>query len=424
MSTTSLTRRRAGLVALVATVVVGGAGLLGIGGTAGAAPTAAPKASSGRACAPGEGVTVVVDPQGLGGGVGIGCAPGQQSNGFAALSAAGFTYNEDPGAPAGSICQIRRQPADGYPHCWTSAFWAYWKSDGSTEWQSSMVGPASGPIPVDALEGWAWTEPIPADYSAAVPSVSVAQAKATAGASTVGSTTTTTASSTTTTTVPGATTTTTMPPAATGDAWVTAAYTDLLGRAPSATELADAVGRLGNGTSRATIAGELAHSPEWVGHLVDGYYEDTLGRHADAAGLAFWVGEIRSGALTEQQVAVEFYASAEYYAGLGGGTDEGWVTALYEALLDRTPDAAGLAHWTAAVADDGRVAVAGAFHDSAESRRARVGALYQALLGRPADAAGLTYWAGRIGREGDLALAVHLVGSAEYAARAEDRFGA
>ena len=38
--------------------------------------------------------------------------------------------------------------------------------------------------------------------------------------------------------------------------------------------------------------------------------------------------------------------------------------------------------------------------------------------------AGLTYWAGRIGREGDLALAVHLVGSAEYAARAEDRFGA
>ena len=36
--------------------------------------------------------------------------------------------------------------------------------------------------------------------------------------------------------------------------------------------------------------------------------------------------------------------SAEYYA-TAGGTPQAWVTALYENLFERAPDAAGLAYW-------------------------------------------------------------------------------
>ncbi len=129
------------------------------------APAEAPEVT-GEACAPGIGVTVVVDYQQLGE-VEIGCAPGEQADGFAALTNAGFTFNDDAGAVAGTICQIRSQPSQGFPSCWYDGFWGYWKSTGAQEWQWSQVGASDGPLPVDSVEGWSWTSPIPEDYSGA-----------------------------------------------------------------------------------------------------------------------------------------------------------------------------------------------------------------------------------------------------------------
>lgn len=128
---------------------------------------------TGRSCAAGEGVTVVVDAQQLGAGVEVGCAPGQQADGFAALAAAGFGVNEDPGALGGTVCQIDRLPAAGYPTCWNDGFWASWKSDGTQPWSYADVGPASGPLAAGRVEAWSWTSPIPADYSGTLPRVPV-----------------------------------------------------------------------------------------------------------------------------------------------------------------------------------------------------------------------------------------------------------
>lgn len=139
-----------------------------VGATAAPSPAsaAATPTITGEPCAPGVGVTVVVDFQQIGGqGIEVGCAPGQQADGFAALTNAGFTFNESGGPVAGTICQIRSQPTAGYPSCWYSGFWGYWKSNGSEAWKWSDVGASDGPLAIDRVEGWSWTSPIPSDYS-------------------------------------------------------------------------------------------------------------------------------------------------------------------------------------------------------------------------------------------------------------------
>ena len=62
------------------------------------------------------------------------------------------------------------------------------------------------------------------------------------------------------------------------------------------------------------------------------------------------------------------------------------------------------------------------FYQSPESARTRVEGLYQGLLGRRADPAGLTYWAPKVIADGDITLAVSLAASPEYTTRAAVRF--
>jgi len=205
-------------------------------------------------------------------------------------------------------------------------------------------------------------------------------------------------------------------------AFVRAAYADLLGRAPTGAELDDEVARLAAGSGRGALLDRLTRSDEWIGAIVEDLYRTTLGRGSDPAGLAHWVGEIRSGRRSVAQVAARFYAAHEYYVGRGGGSATTWITALYDAILHRSPDPAGLAHWVGQTARRGREHVAGRLYGSLESRRDRVRALYDHLLGRAPDDAGLAYWAGRVARDGDLALARSLAASAEYARRALLRY--
>lgn len=213
------------------------------------------------------------------------------------------------------------------------------------------------------------------------------------------------------------------PPADANAAFVKAAYQDFLGRAPTAEELAAALAGLKDGSlTRASLVDSLARSAEWVSVIVKKMYTDTLGRENDAGGLGFWTRQIQSGRRSVAQVAAYFYSSNEYYQGIGGGTPSSWVTDLYRKLLGRSPDAGGLAYWSAKAAV-GREKVAYGFFQSVESRGKRVDALYQKLLGRAPDAAGRAFWVGRVLTDGDIALARDLASSDEYANRAITRFG-
>jgi hypothetical protein len=211
------------------------------------------------------------------------------------------------------------------------------------------------------------------------------------------------------------------PPRTADESWVLAAHDDLLGRTPTEQERADAVARLGAGTSRATVARELSRTTEWIEVSITRFYADTLDREPDAAGLAFWVDQVQSGRRTLAAVAAQLYSSPEYH-GLAGGTDAEWIADLYEKVLHRPAQPDDIVFWVDQTEARGRGKVAAAIYGSLESRRDRVVLLYELLLGRAPDTDGLAYWAGRIVTTGDLALAVNLVVSPEYVGRAQVRF--
>lgn len=80
-------------------------------------------------------------------------------------------------------------------------------------------------------------------------------------------------------------------------------------------------------------------------------YQAAVDRKPDAAGLGYWIYQMEAGA-SLQQVAQAFMAGSEFRT-LYGSTlsDAGFITALYDNVLHRAPDEAGLAWWRAAFAD-------------------------------------------------------------------------
>ncbi len=212
-------------------------------------------------------------------------------------------------------------------------------------------------------------------------------------------------------------------PAQTGSGaedWAAAIVLDLVGRQADHREVELTVDRLERGWTHDEIARSLARGEEWAGGVVDDLYELILHRGPDAAGRAYWVDRLSGGAWT-RDVAASIFALGEF-EGLSGGTSTGYVTAVYDRVLGRTPDAGGLAHWAGRIdAGSPRTEVAIFVYTSVEANGQRVDALYDELLGRAPDASGRQYWAQRLVTSDDLDLAALLVSSPEYQRKAEAR---
>jgi hypothetical protein len=210
-------------------------------------------------------------------------------------------------------------------------------------------------------------------------------------------------------------------PSPTSPRFVKAAYQDFLGRQPTADELATAVGLLdANTLTRGQVVTLLASSKESVPAVVTRLYHHVLHRAGDAQDLTYWVDEIWSREHSVTDVTARFYASTEYY-NLHRGTDSSWVTDLYQELLLRKPDEAGLKYWVARTAEDGRRSVALHLYQSRESLKVRVTNLYEQFLGRTPDATELARWSQDIFTRGDVVLAADLAASNEYNIRAQTR---
>jgi V8-like Glu-specific endopeptidase len=159
------------------------------------------------------------------------------------------------------------------------------------------------------------------------------------------------------------------------------------------------------------VASSFTTSPEFIqdyGSLsntafVNQLYVNVLGRPADAGGASYWDGVLASGA-TRGTVVLGFAESKENEANtLSTGGDENNAEAyrLYQAALNRAPDATGLSFWSSALASGATpTQVAENFINSAEfqqdygllTRSAFVSTLYQNVLNRAPDALGLQYW--------------------------------
>jgi hypothetical protein len=206
-------------------------------------------------------------------------------------------------------------------------------------------------------------------------------------------------------------------------AYVIAAYTDFLGRAPTANELNSATNQLDSGALTVTgFINQLSTSPQWIAAIVTALYQNTLGRSPDPSGQSYWTGIISNGTLTVAGVAAQFYGSDEYFNGFGHGDVTTWVRDLYVKILGRQGDSGGVSYWAGQVSNIGRVGVAYAFYQSSESAHTRVKYLYLALLGRLPDQGGWDFWANQVVSSGDIALATSLATSIEYYNRAQLRF--
>jgi hypothetical protein len=204
------------------------------------------------------------------------------------------------------------------------------------------------------------------------------------------------------------------PPSAGNALFVTNLYTDLLHRAPDEGGLVQMTTALDAGMSRTQAALTIEASPEFHTLEVQNLYRTFLHRDADAGGLAVFTAFLNGGG-TEEQVADIILASPEYFQ-KAGGTDAGFVAALYHDILHRPVEAAGAAIWQANLA-------AGMTHDqvadeilhSSEADTVAVQQFFQAYLHRGADAQGLASFGGLLQSGGTYdQVRADILGSPEY----------
>jgi hypothetical protein len=197
--------------------------------------------------------------------------------------------------------------------------------------------------------------------------------------------------------------------------FVTQLYKDFLSRAPYSNELSSWTSRLMNHQStRYDLATALSQSNEWITKVVTNFYHDTLNREPDQAGLSGWITAAQRG-MPVAQIASAFYSSPEYFANVGHNDYRTWVSDLYQKLLLRAPDNAGLDGWVNAL-NKGmpRDVVSYGFYQSAEKVGVRITALYTSLLGRAPETAGIASWSPFVINQGDLVLSAAIAASDEY----------
>jgi hypothetical protein len=134
----------------------------------------------------------------------------------------------------------------------------------------------------------------------------------------------------------------------------------------------------------------IQSSREYHTRQVQDVYQSLLGRPADPTGLDVHVRFLERGGSVDVVNACVL-VSEEYFQRHGGGSNTGWLRALYQEVLGREIDASGAATFGALLARGAtRELVATSLLASAESRQRLVQDLYQQLLRRPGDAGGLS----------------------------------
>ncbi|RVT92293.1 DUF4214 domain-containing protein [Rhodovarius crocodyli] len=161
------------------------------------------------------------------------------------------------------------------------------------------------------------------------------------------------------------------------------------------------------------IDGRLVRDPTDPAMQIARMYEAALHRAADPYTFNYWVG-VRQSGTTMQQIGDTFAASPEFNGLYGGLDNTGYVTALFNHVLNRAPDTSSLNTWVNALNSGmSRGTVLSRFSESAEFANrfqneiqtsvwdqdegaASIARLYQATLGRHPEEYGLISWRGRM----------------------------
>jgi hypothetical protein len=105
------------------------------------------------------------------------------------------------------------------------------------------------------------------------------------------------------------------------------------------------------------VDGWLAFSPFTTAGTVFRLYQAVLGRAPDPIGLGNWIAALEAGSLSLPSAAQAFVSSAEFGARFGALDSSGFLTLLYQNVLERAPDAVGFNNWRTAL-ESGQQSVA------------------------------------------------------------------
>jgi hypothetical protein len=221
---------------------------------------------------------------------------------------------------------------------------------------------------------------------------------------------------------PGTTTATAPAPSGADASFVQAAYADVLGRSPSGSEVQGWTALLSRGVPRDAIASGFNNSDEYRLHMIDAAYTDVLKRTPDAGGRISWLNGMRSGTLQPDDAHRIFLSTDEFYQNVGGGTDAGYLAALYSDVIGRAPNSSEVAYWIPILSRIGRQGTVNAFWFAAETINRQAGDLFTVFLGRSASSADVSSWSSIIRGNGLTSARNMIMSSGEYGARAVVRF--
>jgi hypothetical protein len=119
-------------------------------------------------------------------------------------------------------------------------------------------------------------------------------------------------------------------------------FVSLLGRIADTTALSGFGSLLDQGAATPTqVAQAVVQSPEYKTDVVEAAYDRLLHRAADPSGLAAWVGFLSTGG-TERQMEMFITSSPEFFQRQGGGTNTGFLSALFTDVFNRSIDPGSL----------------------------------------------------------------------------------
>ncbi len=165
--------------------------------------------------------------------------------------------------------------------------------------------------------------------------------------------------------------------------------------------------------TRASAVGKLLRSRAGRAHQVEIAYRQIVERYPDAGGLAYWTDALVAGRKQWSQLESALWASGDRYQ-RWGGTNTAWVEGMYVANLGRVPDAGGRSYWLQQVATYGRERAAARFLATPTVLANVVREWYAIVLERPADPGGLAHGVEVLGTKGRDALVIELLSSDEF----------
>jgi uncharacterized protein (TIGR03118 family) len=171
--------------------------------------------------------------------------------------------------------------------------------------------------------------------------------------------------------------------------FVNQVYTDLLNRGADPSGLSTWTGLLNQGLPPSQVVQDIEGGLEFRTDQVTSIYNQFLHRAVDPSGLATFTNLLASGG-TVEQVEASVVGSLEYFQNRGGGTNNGFLNALYQDGLNRAIDPSGQATFAMELATGitpGQVAAA--VFASSEFLQDTVQGFFQNLLHRAADPTGL-----------------------------------